>query len=215
MAESQFTSTALGAIRLAQENAARLGHSYVGSEHLLLGFLQQPKCGAAKLLAQAGAEQKKIMGALTRRQGIGSPLPHHRQLTNRLEKIVELKKKHPMAHVLVHPECKKSVQLLADCTGSTAALLDYAVNSDIKEFIVATESGILHQMRKSCPDKLFIPAPPEDSVCACNDCSFMKLNTMEKLYKCLLDESPEVTVDADVAEKAKLPILRMLEMSKK
>ena len=70
-------------------------------------------------------------------------------------------------------------------------------------------------MRKSCPDKLFIPAPPEDSVCACNDCSFMKLNTMEKLYKCLLDESPEVTVDADVAEKAKLPILRMLEMSKK
>ena len=132
-----------------------------------------------------------------------------------LEKIVELKKKHPMAHVLVHPECKKSVQLLADCTGSTAALLDYAVNSDIKEFIVATESGILHQMRKSCPDKLFIPAPPEDSVCACNDCSFMKLNTMEKLYKCLLDESPEVTVDADVAEKAKLPILRMLEMSKK
>ena len=132
-----------------------------------------------------------------------------------LEKIVELKKKHHMAHVLVHPECKKSVQLLADCTGSTAALLDYAVNSDIKEFIVATESGILHQMRKSCPDKLFIPAPPEDSVCACNDCSFMKLNTMEKLYKCLLDESPEVTVDADVAEKAKLPILRMLEMSKK
>ncbi len=132
-----------------------------------------------------------------------------------LEKIVELKKKHPMAHVLVHPECKKSVQLLADCTGSTAALLDYAVNSDVREFIVATESGILHQMRKSCPDKLFIPAPPEDSVCACNDCSFMKLNTMEKLYKCLLDESPEVTVDADVAEKAKLPILRMLEMSKK
>lgn len=132
-----------------------------------------------------------------------------------LEKIVELKRKHPMAHVLVHPECKKSVRLLADCTGSTAALLDYAVNSDVKEFIVATESGILHQMRKSCPDKLFIPAPPEDSVCACNDCSFMKLNTMEKLYKCLLDESPEVTVDADVAEKAKLPILRMLEMSKK
>lgn len=132
-----------------------------------------------------------------------------------VEKIATLKKEHPDAEVLVHPECRKPVQLIADVIGSTAVLLDHAVKSEKKEFIVATESGILHKMRQQCPDKIFIPAPAEDSTCACNDCAFMKLNTMEKLYSCLLNESPEITVDAAIAEKARRPIIRMLELSKK
>lgn len=129
-----------------------------------------------------------------------------------VEKIIELKKQHPGAKVLVHPECKRPVVLLADKVGSTAALLEYAKNSDAGEFIVATESGILHQMRKDCPEKTFIPAPPDDATtCGCNDCSFMKLNTLEKLYCCLRDETPEITVDPALAEAALRPIERMLE----
>lgn len=131
-----------------------------------------------------------------------------------VEKIAELKKAHPGAKVLVHPECKGQVLVMADKVGSTAALLDYAVESDAKEFIVATESGILHEMQKRCPEKTFIPAPPNDSTCACNDCSYMKLNTLEKLYNCLLTGKPEVNVDPEIAEKARRPIERMLELSK-
>lgn len=131
-----------------------------------------------------------------------------------VEKILELKKAHPQAKVLVHPECKRPVVLLADKVGSTAALLKYAKESDAKEFIVATESGILHQMQKDCPDKTFIPAPPDDSTtCGCNDCSYMKLNTLEKLYRCLRDETPEINVDPALAEAARRPIERMLELS--
>lgn len=131
-----------------------------------------------------------------------------------VEKILELKKEHPHAKVLVHPECKRPVVLLADKVGSTAALLKYAKDSDAKEFIVATESGILHQMQKDCPDKTFIPAPPDDSTtCGCNDCSYMKLNTLEKLYRCLRDETPEINVDPALAEAARKPIERMLELS--
>lgn len=131
-----------------------------------------------------------------------------------VEKILELKKEHPQAKVLVHPECKRPVVLLADKVGSTAALLKYAKDSDAKEFIVATESGILHQMQKDCPDKTFIPAPPDDSTtCGCNDCSYMKLNTLEKLYRCLRDETPEINVDPALAEAARKPIERMLELS--
>lgn len=132
-----------------------------------------------------------------------------------VEKIVELKKQHPGAKLLVHPECKNSIVILADKVGSTAALLNYAVNSEEKEFIVATESGIIHEMTKKCPDKVFIPAPPEDSTCACNDCSFMKLNTLEKLYNCLKYEQPFIEVDKNVAEKARIPIQRMLDISEK
>lgn len=132
-----------------------------------------------------------------------------------LEKIVELKKQHPEAQVLVHPECKKPLQMIADKVGSTAVLLDYARTSDYKEFIVATESGILFEMKRSCPDKTFIPAPPADSTCACNDCSYMKLNTLEKLYNCLKYEQPEVNVDASLMEAARKPIERMLELSNK
>lgn len=130
-----------------------------------------------------------------------------------VEKLAELKKEHPGARVLVHPECKKAVTLLADKVGSTAALLKYAMDSDASEFIVATESGILHEMRKKCPEKVFIPAPPSDSTCACNDCGFMKLNTLEKLYNTLKYEQPEIEVDPEIAEAARRPIERMLEIS--
>ncbi len=131
-----------------------------------------------------------------------------------VEKILELKAAHPQAKVLVHPECKRPVVLLADKVGSTAALLDYARHSDAQEFIVATESGILHQMQRDCPGKTFIPAPPDDSTtCGCNDCSFMKLNTLEKLYDCLLNETPEIHIDPELAEAARRPIERMLQLS--
>lgn len=129
------------------------------------------------------------------------------------EKILELKEQHPDAKLLVHPECRRQLVMIADKVGSTAALLEYAKSSDAKEFIVATESGILHQMKKDCTDKIFIAAPPSDSTCGCNDCQFMKLNTLEKLYHCLLTESPEVKIDESLAEAARKPIERMLAMS--
>ncbi len=130
-----------------------------------------------------------------------------------LEKILDLKKQHPQAEVLVHPECPRPVRMIADVVGSTAVLLKHAIESDSKEFIVATESGILHKMRQACPDKVFIPAPPKDSTCACNECSFMKLNTLEKLYNTLRYEKPEVTVDPEIAERARRPIEAMLALS--
>ena len=130
-----------------------------------------------------------------------------------VEKIAELKKQHPDAEVLAHPECKKPVLLLADVIGSTAALLDHSKKSECKKFIVATESGILHEMQKASPDKEFIPAPPNDSTCGCNDCNFMKLNTLEKLRNCLRDGTPEINVDPEIAAKAVKPIEKMLEMS--
>ena len=132
-----------------------------------------------------------------------------------VEKIVELKAQYPDAVVLAHPECKSVVLKLADMVGSTAALLKYAVNSDKQRFIVATEAGILHEMQKKCPQKTFIPAPPNDSTCGCNECNFMRLNTLEKLYNCLKYEFPEVTVDPEVAREAGKPIKRMLEISAK
>ena len=130
-----------------------------------------------------------------------------------VEKMVEIKKQHPRAVILAHPECKGAVLKLADVVGSTAALLKYAVAHPEKEYIVATEAGILHEMRKKCPQTTFIPAPPMDSTCGCNECNFMRLNTMEKLYNCLKDETPEITVDPAIAEKAVRPIRRMLEIS--
>lgn len=130
-----------------------------------------------------------------------------------VEKIAELKKEHPEAEVLVHPECRRPLVLLADKVGSTAVLLAHARQSEAKTFIVATESGIIHQMKKACPDKEFIAAPGEDSTCGCNDCSYMKLNTLEKLYACLRDETPEITIDKKIAERARRPIERMLALS--
>lgn len=130
-----------------------------------------------------------------------------------LEKILELKKQHPGAPLLVHPECRKPLVEIADKVGSTAVLLDFVRSSNADEFIVATESGIIHQMKKDCPDKTFIPAPPDDASCGCNDCAYMKLNTLEKVYRCLRDEAPEVVVDPALAEAARRPIERMLSLS--
>jgi quinolinate synthase len=130
-----------------------------------------------------------------------------------VQKLVELKKKYPEALVLAHPECTKPLLMLADFIGSTQALLNFATSSDKKVFLVATESGILHEMQKKNPDKQFIPVPPNDSTCACNECNFMRLNTLEKVYQCLLNESPEIFVDEEIRQKAVKPILRMLELS--
>lgn len=132
-----------------------------------------------------------------------------------LEKLVELKAMHPQAKVIAHPECKQVVLTLADFIGSTASLLKYVQRSDFDEFIVATESGILHQMQISCPEKTFIPAPPNDSTCGCNECSFMRLNTLEKLYNCLKNEFPSIEIDEDIRLKAEKPIIKMLELSQK
>ncbi|RNI36313.1 quinolinate synthase NadA [Hanamia caeni] len=131
-----------------------------------------------------------------------------------LEKITKLKMRHPDAKVIAHPECEESLLKVADFIGSTSALLKYSAQNPATEFIVATEAGILHQMQIQSPTKTFIPAPP-DNACACNDCPFMKLNTLEKLYLCMEYEEPEIIMDEKLMEAAKKPIERMLEISKK
>ncbi len=130
-----------------------------------------------------------------------------------LEKITKLKIRHPFAKVIAHPECEAPVLAVADFIGSTTGLLKYTEKSDAEEFIVVTETGILHQMQKSNPTKTFIPAPPNNS-CACNDCPHMKLNTLEKLYLCMEYEAPEITMAEDLRLAALKPIQRMLEISK-
>ncbi len=130
-----------------------------------------------------------------------------------LEKITKLKIRHPKAKVIAHPECEEVVLRIADYIGSTTGLLKYSIESNTTEFIVVTETGILHQMQKSSPHKTFIPAPPNNS-CACNDCPHMKLNTLEKLYLCMEYETPEITMDEKLIVAAKKPIERMLAISK-
>jgi quinolinate synthase len=131
-----------------------------------------------------------------------------------LEKITKLKIRHPKAKVIAHPECEAPVLAIADYIGSTTGLLKFAQKDDAQEFIVVTETGILHQMQKTSPHKTFIPAPPNNS-CACNDCPHMKLNTLEKLYLCMKYELPEITMDEALRVAAKKPIDRMLEISAK
>lgn len=133
-----------------------------------------------------------------------------------LEALLALKRENPDAPVLAHPECKAVILTQADKIGSTKALLDFAISSSQKRFIVVTESGILHEMQKACPDKEFIPVPPEATEtigCHCNECEYMRLNTLEKLLSCLQTEQPEIIVEPSIAEKALLPIERMLRMS--
>ena len=130
-----------------------------------------------------------------------------------IDRIIEMKKEHPGAKILVHPECRRPLQLIADKVGSTAALLDFAEKDDAPEYIVVTESGILFEMRRKCPSKTFLAAPAEDSECQCNHCEYMKLNTLEKVYECLRDGKPSIEVDPAIAEKAIRPIQRMLDMS--
>lgn len=129
------------------------------------------------------------------------------------ESILELKKQHPDAKLIAHPECKKPVLILADFVGSTSAMLDFTAKDKSSKYIVATETGIIHQMKKLSPDKEFIVVP-SDETCSCNDCPYMKLNTLEKLYLCMLNESPEIKLSEQVIKKARKPILRMLELSK-
>ena len=131
-----------------------------------------------------------------------------------MEKIIKLRIRHPRAKLLAHPECEDHILKLADFVGSTTGLLKFSQNDSGQEYIVATETGILHQMQKSSPDKIFIPAPPTNN-CACNDCPHMKLNTLEKLYLCMKYELPEILMDEDIRVAAKKPIDRMLEISRR
>ena len=131
-----------------------------------------------------------------------------------LEKIIKLKNKYPKAKIIAHPECEEDLLEIADFIGSTSALLAFTKKSEAKEFIVVTESGILHQMIKNSPEKLFLAAPPNNS-CACNECPYMKLNTLEKLYNCLKYELPEINLPIELMESAKKPIIKMLELSAK
>ena len=134
-----------------------------------------------------------------------------------LEALLALKEQYPDTPVLAHPECKAVILSQANVIGSTKALLDYSIKSAQKRFIVVTESGILHEMQKACPNKEFIPVPPEASEsigCQCNECEYMRLNTLEKLFACLRDETPEILVSDDIAARAVLPIRKMLDMSK-
>jgi quinolinate synthase len=132
-----------------------------------------------------------------------------------LERILELKKEHPDAQIIAHPECEKPILIVADHIGSTTSLLNYTIKDEGSTYIVATESGILHQMRKSSPKKNFIPAPPKDSTCACNDCQYMKLISLKKIYNTLKYELPEITLEQDLMDKARGSIVRMLEISER
>ena len=133
-----------------------------------------------------------------------------------LDALLQLKAANPGVEVLAHPECKAPILAQSDVIGSTKALLEHTIKSSAKRFIIATESGILFEMQRACPDKEFIPVPPEVTEgvgCSCNECEYMRMNTLEKLYNCLLNESPQMHVDKEIAEKAISSIQRMLEMS--
>jgi quinolinate synthase len=132
-----------------------------------------------------------------------------------LEAIIRLKKENPEAKIIVHPECELPVRMVADFIGSTAALLQFTKKDPSRCYIVATEAGIIHQMKRATPDKTYIAAPPIDSTCGCSECSFMKLITIEKILKCLRDEEPEITLEKDLLFKAQKPIRRMMEISEK
>jgi len=135
----------------------------------------------------------------------------HDMLT--IENILKLKTNHPKAKIIAHPECKGQILNIADFVGSTTAMLNYTLKDDANEYIVATETGVIHQMKKNRPNKSFYVVTTEET-CACNDCPFMKLNTMEKLYECLKNEQPEINLSQDLIEKAKKPLLKMLDISK-
>lgn len=135
----------------------------------------------------------------------------HNQLT--AEKVIELKIQNPDAKVIAHPECQSPILVLADYIGSTTGLIDFVKKDSASKYIVATETGVLHQMKKNCPEKEFFIVPA-DETCSCNDCPYMKMNTLEKLYQCLDTERPEIILPDDIIEKAKFPIIRMLEISK-
>ena len=132
-----------------------------------------------------------------------------------LERILAIKKEHPDAKIIAHPECKKTILLVSEHIGSTSDLLKFVKSDSGSKYIVATESGILHQMQRSCPDKIFFPAPPIDATCGCNDCKYMKLINLKKIYDCLNTEQPEILIEEGLRKKAEKSILRMLEISEK
>jgi quinolinate synthase len=132
-----------------------------------------------------------------------------------LEAIMSLKDKNPDAKIIVHPECELPIRMVADYIGSTSALLNFTKSDNSKCYIIATEPGIIHQMKKENPTKKYIPAPPKDSTCGCSECNFMKLITIEKIYKCLKNEKPEIFIDNKILIAAQKPIKRMMEISKK
>lgn len=140
----------------------------------------------------------------------GTCMVHEQFVQYKLEK---LKAENPDALIIAHPECEEKVLDISDFIGSTSQLLKFVKESPNKRFIVATETGIIHQMQKACPDKIFIPAPPEDSSCACNECPHMKKNTLEKLYQCMINLEPEIVLPEELIEKAYVPIKRMLDLS--
>jgi len=178
---------------------------------------------ALKIIQQIPKEQKIIfapdrnlgnyINSLTGREMLVWDGACHVHEEFSLEKILLLKNDYPKAKVIAHPECQKPIQIIADFIGSTSALLKFTREDPTQEFIVATESGIIHQMRKYSPDKLFVPAPPKDSTCACNDCKFMKLHNLKKIYLSLKYGWPEVEVPEEIRLKAERPIRKMLEMS--
>ena len=129
------------------------------------------------------------------------------------EKILDLIKKYPKAKFIAHPESKSTILEIANFIGSTSALLNFVQNDNASQYIVATEVGILHQMQKYCPEKIFIPAPINDETCACSECAYMKMNTLEKLYNCLANEKPEIKMNTDIINAAQIPIKRMIELS--
>ena len=132
-----------------------------------------------------------------------------------LEAILRLKQENPDAKIIVHPECELPVRMVADFIGSTSSLLQFTKKNNGNCYIVATEAGIIHQMKKENPDKTYIPAPPKDSTCGCSECNFMKLITMKKIFKCLLNEEHEIIIDKNILVKAQKPLKRMMEISKK
>ena len=181
---------------------------------------------AKKIIDQLPAEQKIIFGpdynlgsyinSVTGRNMLLWNGACHVHSRFSLEALLQLKKKYPGVKVLAHPECKAPILAQSDVIGSTKALLDYALGSEEKQFIIATESGILHEMQKACPEKTFIPVPPEITEgvgCSCNECEYMRMNTLEKVYKCLRDEQPEMIVNKETAAKAISSIECMLRMS--
>ena len=128
-------------------------------------------------------------------------------------KIIDLKIKYPKAKLISHPECEEPILIHSDFIGSTSRLLSFVQEDSASQFIVATETGIIHQMKKAAPQKEFIPAPPEDDTCSCNECPYMKLNTLEKLYLCMKNKYPEINMDEEIRKRALLPIEKMLAMS--
>jgi quinolinate synthase len=129
------------------------------------------------------------------------------------KKIVDLMIQHPDAKLISHPECEEPILMFSNFIGSTSKLLNYVKENSAKKYIVATETGIIHQMKKAAPEKEFIPAPPDDETCSCNDCPYMKLNTMEKLYLCMKNKFPEIILDEELRKRALIPIEHMIEMS--